>query len=76
VVTVTVGAGVVGDGGEFWTHPATRMQSRNVRKTLRRYAIFMARDLYPYLFTSLSHLFFKAQKMEKAYERFSRSSFF
>jgi hypothetical protein len=54
---VTVGAGVEGDGDEFWTHPAARMQTRNVRKTRRRDAIFMARDLYHYLLTSLSHFF-------------------
>ena len=75
-MTVTVGAGVAGDGDEFWTHPAARMQSRNMRKTRRRDAIFMARDLYHYLFTSLSHFFKKLKKMEKAFERFSRSSFF
>jgi hypothetical protein len=51
---VIVGAGVAGDGDEFWTHPAARMHTRNVRKTRRRDAIFMARDLYHYLLTSLS----------------------
>jgi hypothetical protein len=46
VVTVTVGAGVAGGGDEFWTHPATRIQTMSVRKMRGRKAFFMARDLY------------------------------
>jgi hypothetical protein len=74
-VTVTVGAGVAGGGDEFWTHPAIRMQSRNMRKTRRRDAIFMARDLYHYLFTSLSH-FFKKLKKWKRHSSGSAGAFF
>jgi hypothetical protein len=53
---VTVGAGEAGGGDEFWTHPAKRIH-RNVREMRRRNAFFMARDLYHYLLTSLSHFF-------------------
>jgi hypothetical protein len=59
---VNVGAGVAGGGDEFWTHPAARMQSRNVREIRGRDAIFTPRDLYHYLFTSLSHFFKKLKK--------------
>jgi hypothetical protein len=57
VVTVTVGAGVAGDGDEFWTHPAKRMQSMSVRKMRGRKAFFMARDLYHSLLTFRAPVF-------------------
>jgi hypothetical protein len=76
VVTVTVGAGVAGDGGEFWIHPAKRMQSRNVRKIRGRETFFMARGLYQYLLTSLSHFFSKHIRMGKVFRWFTRRSFF
>jgi hypothetical protein len=56
-----VGAGVAGDGDEFWTHPAKRIQSRNVREMRRRNAFFMARNLFLELLTfssSVIALFF------------------
>jgi hypothetical protein len=70
-----VGAGVVGDGGEFWTHPAKRIQSMSMRKMRGRKAFFMARDLYHYLFTSLS-FFSKAQKNGKGIRVVQRELFF
>jgi len=57
VVTMTVGAGVVGGGDELWAHPAKKMQSMSVREIRGRKAFFMARDLYQYLLTFRSPVF-------------------
>jgi hypothetical protein len=56
-VTVTVGAGVAGEGDELPVHPAQRMLNTSTREKRRNKAFFMARDRYRCILTFLSCYF-------------------